>query len=202
MKWSLKRQRFVAERASVGAPKRLFFSQLNFFLPIYRDCAIIIGGEPHSIQVISSRVIEALSTQTAIPKKENFTMKTTMSLFIAFVSLTLVVGCTSQKPSKSVVKQLVKEKLHKHLPRSYTDRAFDTLRWGTRNLKINSIEIVEWGNFNESQKYWPVKIRIVGSVEAEYSTGFASSAWKDREFDETTDFIFSKDDFGKWKIGT
>ena len=86
------------------------------------------------------------------------------------VMLTLFVGCASPKPSVSVVKNLIKDKLSKHLPNSYTAPQ-SGVRWGTRNLQINSIEIVEWGKFNENRKYWPVKVKVVGSVDAEYQTG-------------------------------
>lgn len=70
----------------------------------------------------------------------------------------------------------------------------------TRNLNINSVEIVEWGIFNKSLKYWSAKIRVVGSVEAEYLTGFAQTTFKKKNFDKTENFIFHKDDYGKWKI--
>ena len=76
---------------------------------------------------------------------------------------------------------------------------FET-RWETCNLKFNSIDVVEWGKFNESQKYWPARIRVVGSVEVEYSSGFASTVWRDREYDKINDFKLTKDDYGKWRI--
>lgn len=72
----------------------------------------------------------------------------------------------------------------------------------TRNLKISSVKVVEWGHFNKSLKYWPAKIRIVGNVEAEYLTGFAKTTWKKKEFDKTADFIFRKDDYGKWQVSS
>lgn len=112
---------------------------------------------------------------------------------------TLFVGCASPKPSKSVVKELIVERLHQNVPLSYTAGEFQT-RIGTRNLKISSVEIVEWGNFNKSLKYWPAKIRVTGSVEAKFITGFAQTTWKKKKFDKTDDFIFRKDDYGKWKI--
>lgn len=120
---------------------------------------------------------------------------------IFLVTLTLFVGCAPQKPSKSAMKELITERLRQNVPSSYTAGEFKT-RMATRNLKISSVEIVEWGNFNKTLKYWPAKIKVVGSVEAQYLTGFAQVTWKKKEFDETTDFIFRKDDYGKWKIST
>ena len=141
-----------------------------------------------------------------VSSKRIGTMKSVIRQLFCFsittlVILTLFVGCGSPKPSISVVKKLVKEKLDKHVPRSYTapERA---VRWGTRNLQITSIEIVEWGKFNENRKYWPAKVKVVGSVEAEYQTGFASTTWTLKKFDKIDEFLFYKDDYGKWQIGT
>ncbi|MYF99160.1 hypothetical protein F4212_08505 [Candidatus Poribacteria bacterium] len=114
---------------------------------------------------------------------------------------TLFVGCASPKPSKSVVKELIAERLRQNVPLSYTAGEFQT-RMATRNLKIHSVKITEWGNFNKSRKYWPAKIRVVGSVDGEFLTGFAKTTWKKKEFDKTDNFIFYKDDYGKWKIST
>lgn len=141
-----------------------------------------------------------------VSSKRIGTMKPLIRQLFYFSITTLVIlilsaGCASPKPSVSVVKKLVKEKLGKHIPSSYTapERG---VRWGTRNLQIRSIEIVEWGKFNENRKYWPAKVKVVGSVEAEYQTGFAATTWTLKKFDKIDEFLFYKDDYDKWQIDT
>ena len=148
----------------------------------------------------------AFDLSRCVSSKRIGTMKPIIRQLFCFsittlVILTLFVGCASPKPSVSVVKRLIKDKLSKHVPSSYTapERA---VRWGTRNLQISSIEIVEWGKFNENRKYWPAKVKVVGSVEAEYQTGFASTTWTLKKFDKIDEFLFYKDDYDKWQIDT
>ena len=105
--------------------------------------------------------------------------------------LTFLIGCGGpQKPSASVVSKLVEENLRKGVPASWVKARF----WTTQ-ATIKSVKIEEWGKFNKERKYWPVKIRVVGTAKAEM--GFFE--FEDRDFDEVAEFVFSQDDFGKWQ---
>ena len=115
------------------------------------------------------------------------------------VFLMLFVGCATQKPGETAVKELVRAEMQERVPLSWIDERY----LETRNVEISSVEIVEWGNFNKSEKYWPAKIRVVGSAEARtaFQAGYGSSGSR-HEFNKIADFRFSKDDYGKWKIST
>ncbi|MDE0010989.1 MAG: hypothetical protein OXU36_07575 [Candidatus Poribacteria bacterium] len=110
---------------------------------------------------------------------------------LVFAIPTLLIGCSAQKPSKSVVKKLVKENLSKGVPASWVNARF----WTTQ-ATIKTVKIEEWGKFNEARKYWPAKIRVVGTAKAEM--GFFE--FEDRDFDEVAEFVFYQDDFGKWQV--
>ncbi|RKU15993.1 hypothetical protein C6501_06050 [Candidatus Poribacteria bacterium] len=123
-------------------------------------------------------------------------MKLANQTFVPFVLvltiLTLLIGCGggTQKPSASVISKLVEENLSKGVPASWVEARF----WTTQ-ATIKKIKIEEWGKFNEARKYWPAKIRVVGTAKAEM--GFFE--FEDRDFDVVAEFIFSQDDFGKWQ---
>lgn len=116
----------------------------------------------------------------------------TVVLFVlVFAIPTLLIGCSAQKPSASVVKKMVEENLSKGVPASWVNARF----W-TTEAKIKTVKIEEWGKFNEARKYWPAKIRVVGTAKAEM--GFFE--FEDRDFDEVAEFLFSQDDFGNWQV--
>ena len=116
----------------------------------------------------------------------------TVVLFVLVLAiLTLLIGCGSQKPSASVVSKLVEENLRKGVPASWVKARF----WTTQ-AAIKSVKIEEWGKFNKERKYWPAKIRVVGTAKAEM--GFFE--FEDRDFDEVAEFVFSQDDFGNWQV--
>jgi hypothetical protein len=108
---------------------------------------------------------------------------------MAFVGLSLFIGCSS-KPSNSEIEEAVKSELQSNIPVSWVGNLM-----GGKNAKINTIEIKEWGSFNKEGKYWPVKVRVVGS--AELNDPFNQG--KVRQFDKVSEFRFRKDDYGKWQ---
>lgn len=112
-------------------------------------------------------------------------------LFFGFLlSLILIcTGCTS-KPDKSQIEQAVRAELKNNIPVSWVGNMM-----GGRNAKITTVEIVEWGTYNKNQKYWPVKIRVVGS--AELNDPFNQG--KVKRFDKTSEFRLRKDEYGKWQ---
>ena len=115
----------------------------------------------------------------------------TVVLFVWVLTiLTLLIGCGPQKPSASVVSKLVEENLRNGVPASWVKARF----WATQ-ARIKTVKIEEWGKFNKTRKYWPAKIRVVGTAKAEM--GFFE--FEDRDFDEVAEFVFYQNDFGKWQ---
>lgn len=108
---------------------------------------------------------------------------------MAFVSLSIFIGCSS-KPSNSEIEEAVKSELHSNIPVSWVGNLM-----GGKNAKIYTVEIKEWGSFDKEGKYWPVKIRVVGSAELNdpFNRG------KVKNFDKVSEFRFRKDDNGKWQ---
>lgn len=107
----------------------------------------------------------------------------------SIIFMLLIMGCSS-KPSNSQIEEAVKIELQSNIPVSWVGNLM-----GGRNAKLSTIEVVEFGNFNKEQKYWPVKIRVVGSAELNdpFNPG------KTTQFDNVSEFRLSKDDYGKWK---
>jgi len=111
--------------------------------------------------------------------------------FVAFLSLSLFVGCTPSKPSNSEVEQIVKSTLQR--PEKNIWFSLDNSSWHYVDIKINSLEVMEWGSFNKQEKYWPVKIRIEGNAIK------AETIYNREQFNSIIDFKFMKDDYGKWQ---
>lgn len=63
---------------------------------------------------------------------------------------------------------------------------------GTTTTQLDSIKVMEWGNFNKQQKYWPAKIQIKFTGESPFFSG-------KQHLEDITDLKFKKDDYGKWK---
>lgn len=64
------------------------------------------------------------------------------------------------------------------------------------SIEIKSIEIKQWGIYNKDEKYWPCKIRIIGSATV---TGRRLKPQK-KHFDAVVNFRFSKEDYGNWEL--
>ena len=115
--------------------------------------------------------------------------KSLFLVLIAFISLSLFIGCTS-KPSTSEIEEAVKSELQNNIPVSWVGNLL-----GGKNAKISTLEIKEWGSFNKKGEYWPIKIRVVGS--AELNDPFNQG--KVKRFDKVAEFKFRKDDYRKWQ---
>jgi hypothetical protein len=117
-------------------------------------------------------------------------MKRNSRVFLAlFIVLIVLTGC-SDKPGEDIVKQAVQEELSKGVP----ERWMKAMVVGG-DVNITSMNIVEWGDFNEKGKYWPVKVKILGSATLQTPFGNAPV----RKFDEVGEFRFFKDDYDKWQ---
>jgi len=101
----------------------------------------------------------------------------------------LCLGCAS-KPDAFQIEEAVRVELKNNVPVSWVGNMM-----GGRNAKFTTIEVVEWGNYNRDLKFWPVKIRVIGS--AELNDPFNRGVIK--KFDKVSEFRLRKDDYGKWK---
>ncbi len=112
-----------------------------------------------------------------------------IAVTMALTALLFLGGC-SPKPSKSDVKNAITAELQNTIPVSWVGNLL-----GGSNAKIESIEIQQWGDYNEEEKYWPVKARVVGT--AELNDPFNQG--KVKHFDKISDYRLTKDDYGMWQ---
>ena len=115
-------------------------------------------------------------------------MITRILLAALFSTCLTLFGCSSgpEKPSDTEVKSVVADTLAK-----------GTIPWGWlgggangTNAKISSVEILAWGTYNAERKFWPVKLRVVGT------TLIAGTV--PTNFDKEANFRFKQDDYKKW----
>ena len=138
-------------------------------------------------------------------------IKIPVLLFVAFISPTLLVGCSAPKPSESEVKELVRATLKKngfdftYGMRRILDEDPDALQWD-----MEEVSIEKWGSYNEEKKYWPVQIRIRGSLHTgpKLSEKLLSSpipflkhiALNGQEFDKVGNAILYQNDYSEWQV--
>ena len=115
-----------------------------------------------------------------------------------FFILTFFIGCSADKPSESVVKQLVVEKLGKNVPIAWVKNSDDNAVYGIKDVDIKTVKIEEWGKYNKTRQYWPAKIKVVGSVLG-IGKVLGLTSYTEQDFEGIAEFTFYQDDFGKWK---
>lgn len=95
---------------------------------------------------------------------------------------------TIDKPTDQEVTSAIATALHKSVPLTWAGN----LMGGSKGV-VKSLSIQQWGTYNEQYKYWPVKVRVVGTCEVDnlFST-------ETKSFDKVGDFKLKKDDYGKW----
>lgn len=110
-------------------------------------------------------------------------------VILTFLTLSLFVGC-SQKPSSSDVKEAMgNASLGINAIIMWTGGGLG------QNIRLTSLEVKEWGNYNKEGNYWPARARVVGTYELD------AIVRKDvRNFDQIGECKFSKDDYGKWRV--
>jgi len=94
------------------------------------------------------------------------------------------------KPSQSEIKSAIKNHLKFNVPITWAGNLM-----GGKNAQLSSIEVIQVGIYNTTQKYWPMKIRCVGICELNdpFNQG------KRVSFNRVGEFVLYKDDYGKWK---
>lgn len=117
-------------------------------------------------------------------------MKLKIILLLTAVALsTILISCTSKPPKKEKIQEAIKTQIEKRLPNSWNESFLKS-----ENVKVSLIKIIQFGNFNKSGKYWPVKAHVVGTYQ---SNLFLKTLTK--HFDKIGDFKIFKDDYGNWK---
>src|SRR5262245_3257728 len=118
-------------------------------------------------------------------------LSTTLLISLIF----LLVGC-SAGPSKEQVKQAITETLERNKAWSIKAKGNngeqnrrsegkesgpDNLKLGAE-LKVESVEVQQIGDYREAEKYWPVRARVKGKYQASFLVITA-----DKQFDEELD---------------
>jgi hypothetical protein len=125
--------------------------------------------------------------------------------FVILFFLVLVQIACSQGPTDEETKLLITTKLKQELPLTWVTGAkvegilgnlvSNTVK--ATDVEIESVEIKKRGDFNETEKYWPVKAQVKGSFQRQV---VGNTVEKRIPFDKEGDFRFSKDDYDSWKI--
>ncbi len=94
------------------------------------------------------------------------------------------------KPSDQEVEEAVRTYLKREVPISWVGNLM-----GGENAEVDLVEIKTTGVYNEQQRYWPMRIRCIGSCSLRdpFNPGRIVT------FDRVGDFVLYKDDYGKWK---
>lgn len=126
------------------------------------------------------------------------------SIVIIFFLALIQIAC-AQGPSDEESKLLITTKLKQELPPSWVvgtkvegflgNIVSNAVK--SSNVEVDSIEIKQRGDFNEQEKYWPVKAQVKGSFQRQVAGNTVDSK---TTFDKEANFRFSKDDYDKWKV--
>jgi len=97
----------------------------------------------------------------------------------------------SGSPSNSIIEKAVRAELHNNIPGKWIGYTIP----GSKE-KFRHMEIKKWGGYNKEQKYWPVRIQVVGQAVVIPPFGKQMPVAK---FDAIAEFLFFENDFGEWK---
>lgn len=112
---------------------------------------------------------------------------------MVIVVLMVFVGCSAGKPSNATVEKVLRQALMGGVPGNWIGNAVRK----TTDVKITSVKVEKWGNYNRDGKYWPVTLKVVGSARAiiMFDTNMGR-----HNFDNTSEYKLFKDDYGEWEI--
>lgn len=100
---------------------------------------------------------------------------------------------TETKPTEDIVKNAVLN-LVKNRPLWDPLSIKPGLTGSIRNVQIDLVSISRYGNYNETNKYWPVQVNISGSLESPAITRVIRCT-----FNGNIDLRLLKNDYGDWK---
>ncbi len=112
----------------------------------------------------------------------------TTALALTITALALS-GC-ADKPNDAIIESELREELTKNVP----ERWMKAMVTGG-NAQINTIEILEFGEFNDAGEYWPVRVEVSGSATLNVPFGVRET----RSFREVAEMRLRKDDYGEWQ---
>jgi hypothetical protein len=113
-----------------------------------------------------------------------------LCILVAIIgALTLLSSC-SQPPSNDTIKSAITECLKYHVPMSWSGSML-----GSKNVHIQTIEIVTVGKFNDREKSWPVYAHVSGTCQAI----MFNSPEETKAFNTMGNFWLYQDDHGNWK---
>ncbi len=94
------------------------------------------------------------------------------------------------KPSNEEIEEAVRAYLKREVPISWVGNLM-----GGENAQVDLVEVKDTGVYNDQQRYWPMRIRCIGSCRLRdpFNPGRIAT------FDRVGEFVLFKDDYGKWK---
>lgn len=94
------------------------------------------------------------------------------------------------KPSGQEVEEAVHAYLKREVPISWVGNLM-----GGDNAQVDLVEVKATGVYNEQQRYWPMRIRCIGTCRLRdpFNSGRTAT------FDRIGEFVLYKDDYGEWK---
>lgn len=126
------------------------------------------------------------------------------SIVIIFFLALIQLAC-AQGPTDEETKLLITTKLKQELPSTWIvgtkvegflgNIVSNTVK--AANVEVESIEIKQRGDFNETEKYWPIKAQVKGTFQRQV---VGNTVDNKITFDREGNFRFSKDDYDNWKV--
>ncbi|MBI4852134.1 MAG: hypothetical protein HY819_10080 [Acidobacteria bacterium] len=126
------------------------------------------------------------------------------SIVIIFFLALIQLAC-AQGPTDEETKLLITTKLKQELPSTWIvgtkvegflgNIVSNTVK--SANVEVESIEIKQRGDFNETEKYWPIKAQVKGTFQRQV---VGNTVDNKITFDREGNFRFSKDDYDNWKV--
>jgi len=105
--------------------------------------------------------------------------------------LLLTTACAQpEHPSEKELQDAVVRALGSNIPVSWVGNLM-----GGKNAKVEEIQVVRIGIYNQEKKYWPIKIRCIGHCQL--NDPFNQDKYV--SFDKVGDFILYRDDYGDWQ---
>lgn len=116
-------------------------------------------------------------------------MRETITVAALAIAALALSGC-ADKPNDNIIES----ELRKELTKSVPERWMKAMVTGG-NAQIESVEILEFGDFNDAGGYWPVRVEVSGSATLNVPFGPRET----RNFREVAEMRLMKDDYGGWQ---
>jgi hypothetical protein len=95
---------------------------------------------------------------------------------------------TVTPPNEGSIKNAIIKRLKRKVPIAWSGSLM-----GGKNARIEFIEILQIGRYNERGRYWPVRARVKGTCEANLL-----SRTEQKAFDRVGEFRVFQNDYGNW----